>query len=96
MMATLNNYRLDGYSNFVLEFVYKNDLATTKSDALRMAIRRFAEFIGAPNENEYLLKVAEEKKAAELEREYKLGKVKTIPLKEFRKAHPEFQKYAKE
>lgn len=95
MMGTLNNYRLDGYSNFVLDFVYQNDLATTKSDALRIAIRKLAEAVGAPTESEYLLKVAEEKKAKELDEDYRTGKARAIPAKEYLAKHPELRKFIK-
>jgi len=95
MMGTLSNYRLDGYSNFILDFVYQNDLATTKSDALRIAIRKLAEAVGAPSESEYLLRVAEERKAKELEEDYRKGKMEAIPAKEYLAKHPELRKYIK-
>jgi hypothetical protein len=61
-MGTFSNYRLDGYCNYVLEFMVKNDLAATKSDAIRISIREYVKWIGAPSEKEYLEQVAKEKK----------------------------------
>lgn len=94
-MGTLNNYRLDGYSNFVLDFVYQNDLATTKSDALRIAIRKLAEAVGAPSEGEYLLRVAEERKAKELDEDLRKGRAESVPAREYLAKHPELRKYLK-
>ena len=94
-MGTLNNYRLDGYSNFILDFVYQNDLATTKSDALRIAIRKLAEAVGAPSESDYLLHVAEERKAKDLDEDYRKGKIETTPAKEYLAKHPELRKFIK-
>jgi hypothetical protein len=95
MMGTLSNYRLDGYSNFILDFVYQNDLATTKSDALRIAIRKLAEAVGAPSESEYLQRISEERKAKELEEDYRKGRAEAVPAKEYLAKHPELRKYIK-
>jgi hypothetical protein len=92
-MGTLSNYKLDGYCDFVLEFIYKNDLATTKSEALRDMIRKRAGQIGVPDEKEYLETIALERKYNEITAGRRSGKTKTISEKDFIKACPEAKEY---
>lgn len=92
-MATLSNYRLDGFCNSILDFVYENDLATTKSDALRSAIKEYGKKVGAPEERDYLEKVALTRKLKEFEDGVRSGKIKPISEKEFVKMHPEAKAY---
>jgi len=86
-MGTHSNYKLDGYCNFVLEFMVKNDLAATKSDAIRIAIREYGNKIGAPSEKEYLEQIAVQKKFDEIQEGTRSGKIKTISEKKFIEAY---------
>ena len=92
-MATLSNYRLDGYCDFALNYIYEHDLANTKSEAMRIAIRDYAKKVGVPGEQDYLEQIAVAKKFHEIEEGIKSGKIKTYTKKEYLKTHPEAKAY---
>jgi hypothetical protein len=51
--------------------------------------------VGAPSESDYLLRVAEERKAKELDEEYRKGKPEATAAKEYLAKHPELRKFIK-
>ena len=90
-MGTLSNYKLDGYCDAILNFVTRNDLAATKSDALRIAIREYGKKVGMYEEKEHLEQIAIQKKFDEIQEGTRSGKIKTIPHDVWIKKHSEFK-----